>query len=181
MGIASGEEMNPFRHSKAFTLVEVLIVLALTMLVFTTVSISFRSPRQQMDLEAAVARIRSLDQIARIEARRHGRARLTIDWEAGTLSVRALRPEEKLLATHSFARGVAHVDPTGNRTGGPRVVDYDGDGRSPTFGLGLGSTAPEAHRWVVVAGDSGQITSFTTRETLDAILEATTKTWIDAH
>ena len=165
--------MTAGRSKSGFTLIEMCAVLVLTALLMTAAFYSASSPRGKVDLDSALARLEKLDRMARLEAKRNGQARLHLDVDANRLEVTAVAKDERVLTSCPLPSGIVLKLPRSNveEVREEQRVDYHGNGCSPTYGVEIADGT--LVKWILIAGDSGQVTLFDKRESLDAVLRAT--------
>ncbi|HKX45642.1 MAG TPA: prepilin-type N-terminal cleavage/methylation domain-containing protein [Planctomycetota bacterium] len=115
------------RSSDGFTLVELLLVVALLGIVASTVAVGVTSGDAGARLADARAAVREIDAVARVAAPRDGQLVLSV--EEGRFVLRSM-PGAEILAERTLPGGMQVALATDD--GGQSVV-YDAQGQSPNF------------------------------------------------
>ena len=157
-----------------FSLLELLVVLVLVAFVAAVVVVSWSGVHHGAVAEAAVGRLKFLDQHLRAYARTH-RTECRLSFELDTARVRKLyhAKDNKNPSWESLGRGVRVEDlqSTSDETRGRRVdIPLRRDGTSPTYGVHLVGPG-ERELWLVFAGVSGQVTALETEREFHAALK----------
>ncbi len=149
--------------ARAFTLIELTVVLLVMSIVAAAVTLSVAGPKRLADADDAVAAAAQLDLLARRYAVRHGRAvQLVFDLDAGRLS---WRPAARGDDGDEPPPGGACRMPEGYRLGrlvlpgktiqaGQTAIWCSDRGATPSYAVrvdGFGES-----RWLLLAGMSGQ-------------------------
>lgn len=152
------------RRRKGFTLIELVVVIAIIALLSTLAVMSLRGTIDRYHLSQAVQTVELSDASARRLARATDQMVVaTIDrhhnrWRIGDRSFQiptAVEIESIALGRRAIAG--SEVD-----------IDYSRDGWSPTYALQL--KRGEIEQWIVVLGASGQVVSVRDRGEADALL-----------
>ena len=158
----------------AFTLIEVMLAVALLALLTTAAALTFAEPLRRARASEAVDQLRSFDADARHYARRFGRpVRMEFDLSAGTLS----RREEAgaRLGQQIVLRGCA-IDrlrtPGGEAFGGSVTIPCSALGVSRTYAVHL--VGAGADSWLLVSGLTGEVTRVTNDVEIDRAFRAIT-------
>ncbi len=161
---------------KAFTLLEIMVVVAILAIVSASAVLAVRQPLADTQHELTVSKLRWLDSLVRGRAERFGQAALEIDAQLGSASV-------STGMDRSGRRAVDHrmvVDqPTHIHTvlghneksneGVYRIV-YNRFGRCSSYAIELGDK--HSSQWLLVLGLTGQTYNFDDRGKVDAIIAA---------
>ncbi|HUY31652.1 MAG TPA: type II secretion system protein [Pirellulales bacterium] len=147
---------------RAFTLIELSVVLALMGLVLAVATVSFKEPYRRAQSQYALEQVMQADRRLRDHARRFGRAAdLTIDLERGVIHATEQAAERRAGKEQLALRFASAVDRVllGRRhiAYGRANVHFSGSGRSKTYALRLRG-ADGVGRWLLFAGESGQVT-----------------------
>jgi prepilin-type N-terminal cleavage/methylation domain-containing protein len=157
------------RLHRAFTLVEQIVVIAVIGLLAAAVAMSFSAPVAKLRAQDAVQTVRMLDEGARMQARRSGKAvQIVIDLSDRTLARRDAAGETVFQA--QFPSGV-EVDRFRSRakdiSSGEAVVTCAPLGLTRTYAVHV--RGPGLDQWLLFAGLSGEATLINDEATLDSI------------
>jgi prepilin-type N-terminal cleavage/methylation domain-containing protein len=186
--------MNPRR---AFTLIEVLAVVALLGLLAGATAWSLAGAAQRATFDEVAGRIAHADRMARFAGQRIGRPTvLTIDldkqWlirriarEDGSVETapalgvpRDMRIERVVLAGEPRSGDMNTRRPGRHIDRGQVEIAYSTHGRSVTYGLRL--EGEDDSRWLVFAGLTGQMTEIDDEDEVDNLFELLTSGRPDA-
>ncbi len=150
---------------RAFTLIELSVVLALIGLMMAVAAVSFKQPYRKAQSQYAVEQIMHVDRRLRDHARRFGRAaELTIDLERGQIYAVEENADGKARKGRMALRVASQVDRVllGRRRFdyGRAKIQVSSIGRTNTYALRLRG-ADGGRRWLLFAGESGQVTEST--------------------
>jgi type II secretion system protein H len=164
-----GEGVRGFTSHAGFTLLEMLLVLALGAVLATVAAVSLASSRRAASAKNIAGQVAHFDRLARETARRSGRpVRLTFDLDRGdlrrTLGDRDDRsdPRAGTSALHLVggARIAKIVRARESSTAGQVSVPCSARGQTPSYAVLL--VGPGAERqWLVVAGLTGRVSTAT--------------------
>ena len=150
--------MRP-RSRAAFTLVEMTVVVVLLGLTTAAVVVSFARPIERARAQDALDRVRSLDEAARVQAKRSGRAvQIVFDLSHGTLGRRdatgesvfeASLPDEFEIDRFRSAAG-------DDVSSGEAVAACSPLGLTRSYAVRLVGPA-DVQRWVLFAGLTGEM------------------------
>jgi prepilin-type N-terminal cleavage/methylation domain-containing protein len=163
---------RPAHVRSAFTLLELIVVLAIGAMLTGVAVWSLRGPLRAATLAAALEQLESFDQVVRSHARRTGRsAELTINLTAGTLTAVEPQPGQP---TRRLAIGpglkidrVAWADR--RFSNGQVVVAVSAHGTSRTYALRV--RGAEKSQWILFAGVTGQSVRVSDDKELEQLLE----------
>jgi len=147
----------------AFTLIEMLVVLALSAILAAIVSVSLIGSYRTARADDVAGRIANYDRLAREYSRRFGRrVRVIFDLSRDTIT-RA--PGEESENSRDNIGGVLHlpsmfhldrvVTVGGTVTNGQASITCSADGQTPSYAIRL-TDAKGTHYWMVTAGLTGK-------------------------
>lgn len=145
---------------RGFTLVELLIVIALIGLVAGSVAVRSTGLTRQARLEWSVGHLSHLDGELREIARSRAR-RVKLELELGTNRVRKFHQNSPQGATVSLGENVLLkrlVLPQHETASGRAAIEYSSEGISTTYGVELQSAGNNTESvWMVFVGATGQV------------------------
>ena len=141
----------------AFTLIELVVVLALTALLAGSALMMVNQPLSQAAREQALSEFRFLDALGRDRGQQATGVMLGIDPQTQTTTLYS-RNEGVVLGTCNFPRSWRLVSVLGAERSGSGTfgVAYDTFGTSPSYALQFRDKNNDDHYWLVV-GLTGQI------------------------
>lgn len=180
--LKSRPRSDSFVRFHGFTLLEILIVLALMALVTATVTLRLGGRFQQVSLEQSVSLWESADTQLRARARRTGRpVALHLEVGSGVIEC-AFDPEDESARTiRELGRGVRvgkYLSATREVSFGPVTVAYSARGTSETFAVEL--VGGDDRRWILVAGITGQMNEIADEQTAKKLLDMLIPTGVHA-
>ena len=154
---------------RAFTLIEVMLVVLLIGLLAGAAAMSFARPLRAARAREAIAQVSAFDAAARQVARRSGGAvQIVID----AYEQRFVRREQgRDVSSYRLPDGLRIEQVrTGNdeRDTSQRTVNVSAHGWSRTYAVRV--VGPDLDRWLLVAGLSGQVSVIEDESTVDDIL-----------
>lgn len=157
-----------------FTLIELMVVVAIIGLITATVIVRFSGSLRRARLEWAIGRFVATESGLRNQTARHARGgRLSL--ELGTRELRrAFGGRKQEATTIDLGSGVevrTFLSKTRDVSSGQVVVDYTEQGTTETFAVEI-ETPGEESRWLVFAGLTGQITRLEEERDVEKLLEA---------
>lgn len=164
-------------HRPGFTLIEILVVVALVSLLSAAAALTVRQPLGKAKRDLAVANMRSLDRLARTRSIRGQRVQVVFDTVTGTAKLigdngSRLAPPVNLNVGSRAFRLLMWENASGGRSGEDKVggtfVGYGPFGTSPSFAVQVGA---DEDPWLLVLGMTGQCYTFNAEEKVRAILE----------
>ena len=160
------------RRHRAFTLIEMIVVIVLIGLLSAAVVMSFARPVRQVRARDAVEMVRALDESMRAQARRSGQtAQIVIDLSARTL---ARRDGAGNVAFEAALPNGIEIDRFRNGdedlSSAEAVVSCSPLGLTRTYAVHL--AGPGLDQWLMFAGLSGDATLIQDEATLDSIFLA---------
>jgi len=169
------------RNHRGFTLVELLVVIALIGLLAGLTMTRMGSVTHRARLQAEVERLAALDGALRSHAARHAAAcRLKLDLDAGEIE-RVSGGEDRIARTLALSGAVRlsrFLSATRDTGHGTIHVDYSPQGTSESFALQLQVGDGES-RWLLFAGVTGQITEWEEQRDVERILHTLHSTRVD--
>jgi len=160
----------PRARQRAFTLLELLCVVAIVALLSGAVSLALGRRSHPANMLAAVQQIKYADSIARAGTQRSGKS-MRIEFDVEKQVVTLLAGDENHTVTHRSYFGqpirlnrvwkkVAESsdDASVLSTGQSVQIEYSTDGFSPTYALEL--VMDSQSRWIVVSGLTGTFEEF---------------------
>lgn len=156
---------------KAFSLIEVLVVLAVLATMAATVSISLSGVRNQATTENVIMRLSQFDQSMRTHARRFGEGQnLAIDLDRKRLMVNAINDSnESDSSSRSIGSGPTRtlalpngydikrvITATSDIAYGKATIRYSSEGWTPIYALLL-TDSTDATFWLVMNGFGGPV------------------------
>jgi len=163
----------------AFTLIEMLVVLALGAIMATIVTVSLAGSMRKARAEDAAGRIATYERLAREHARRFGRSgSLVFDLDRATVTAVDVEADHD---SRDHVAAALHL-PSGIRLGcvmtadgasrnGQASIHYSSDGQAPSYAVDLMDCRGE-HYWMVVAGLSGKTIRATNEQEVQDIFQA---------
>ena len=156
-------------NRRAFTLIEMIVVIVLIGLLTAAVVMSFARPVEKVRAKDAVEMVRSLDESARAQARRSGDSvQIVIDLSARTLARRGAGGKVVFEAAlpngfeiDRFRSGVDDI------ASAEAVVSCSALGLTRTYAVHL--SGPGLNEWLLFAGLSGEVTVVKDEATLESI------------
>lgn len=147
-------------HNRAFTLLELVVVLALLAIVTTAVTMSLRQPLQNARLQRALASLEDADHRARVEARKWSTAvelRITSTGEVRQTALHAADAalSERVVALDGGLRIDRFLTASADSDEGELVVRISPTGQSDTYAIRL-RAGDQRQAWLLVVGASGQ-------------------------
>jgi prepilin-type N-terminal cleavage/methylation domain-containing protein len=147
----------------AFTLIEMLVVLALGAIMATIVTVSLTGSMRTARAEDAAGRIATYDRLAREHARRFGKAgSLVFDLDRATFTLVAAEEDhdsrDNVAAALHLPSGIrigCVVAANGSIRNGQASIQCSSDGQTPSYAVDLTDGRGE-HYWMVVAGLTGK-------------------------
>ncbi len=139
-----------------FTLLELIVVLALISFLTASVALSFRAPIQNARIDAAVSSIQSLDRRLRYASIHKNRLEvLLLDLVSSELrTVNSSQAEIRLPKGISISKVyVSRPTEESDRLS----ISYFPDGSSLSWAMHVSDAGSDFGRWVVVAGRTGQV------------------------
>jgi prepilin-type N-terminal cleavage/methylation domain-containing protein len=148
---------------KAFTLIEVMVVLLVVSIAAGAVTLCLAGPKRRAELDDVVGGVVQFDLLARQYALRHGKAvQLVFDLDGGKLlrvpGPKAREAEFPQYALPGGCRLAALVLAERKVTRGRAAIWCSDRGLTPTYAVRI--DARVGRRWVVLAGLTGQATEF---------------------
>lgn len=141
------------REAKAFTLIEMIVVMTIIGLLTGMAVMKFREPYLAANFETTIRRIAALDDLSRNHAARgEAGTQLTIDLENGF--VRGTGGSVLQLNSKFEIERVLLAN--GTKTNGEVVIPISSNGQSPTYGLHM-TGAGDREVWLVFLGLAGQL------------------------
>jgi prepilin-type N-terminal cleavage/methylation domain-containing protein len=174
--------------SRAFTLIEVTVVIIVMALLATAAALSFARPLRSARASEAIELVRTFDGNARTAARRFGsEIEMRFDLSRKELVRRVIRDDGRRRSediSRSRLPGGCRVDRMilaggETRDTGEVVIHCSSGGLSRSYGVHVIGNGPD--RWLVVAGLSGQISEAKNETELRSILESATPGRNDAR
>jgi prepilin-type N-terminal cleavage/methylation domain-containing protein len=158
---------------RAFTLVEMIVVIVLIGLLSAAVVMSFSAPVTKLRAQDAVQAVRTLDERARAQARQSDQAaHIVIDLSARTLARRDGAGEIVFQATLPGQFEIDRVRTAAEDVAsGEAVVTCSPLGLTRTYAVHV--RGPGLDQWLVFAGLSGEATVIKDEATLDSIFAPT--------
>jgi prepilin-type N-terminal cleavage/methylation domain-containing protein len=160
----SGLRHSSFGANRAFTLIEVIVVLVLTALLTTAVAVALTSPARAARARDAAERIDSFDRLVREHAKRAGAAQaIVFDLNRGTVRRGETESEDGIREPGSILQlpGQFRVErlllPGGPVLSGEVRVPVSPRGQTPSYAVLLVERKQKPH-WLVFAGLTGQMT-----------------------
>jgi prepilin-type N-terminal cleavage/methylation domain-containing protein len=157
-------------HRRAFTLVEVMLVVLLVGTLAAVAVMSFARPLRAARVREAIAEVGAFDAAARRLARRSGReVEIVIDAYEQRLT---RREQDREPASHLTLPGGLRIEQV--RSSGdaahesPLTIRVAPHGWSRSYAVRV--VGPEFDRWLLVAGMSGQVTVIEDESKVEAIL-----------
>lgn len=163
-------------HPKAFTLLEIMVVVAILAIVSASAVLAVRQPLANTQHELTVSKLRWLDSLARGRAERFGDATLEIDAQLGSASVSSgMDRSGRRAADHSMAIDqpshiLAVLGHDEKSTEGVYRIVYNRLGGCSTYAIEIGDK--HSSRWLLVLGLTGQTYNFDDRGKVNAIIAA---------
>ncbi|TWU58434.1 hypothetical protein Poly51_12120 [Rubripirellula tenax] len=152
-----------------FTLIELVIVIAITALLATIAALSLGGVMDRYRLGRAAETVEMFDARARREARVTGEAvAATIDRAKGRFKVDAVGTDHD--RQYRLPGRVAITDMRLHRSfaaGSALSIKFDRDGHGPTYAIEL--TRGNMKRWLVMLGASGQVVSLDSEGEVDEL------------
>ena len=157
-----GEGTGSCRAS-GFTLIEMLVVLALAAILSTIVTVSMIGPFRAARAEDVIGTIANYDRSTREYSRRFGRpGRIVFDLGRGTITRAAAETDAE---SRDKVGGTLHmpwgfhlgrlVTAAGAATSGVLSIDCSPDGQTPSYAIGVTDAKGEQY-WMVTAGLTGK-------------------------
>ncbi len=174
---------RPSRASaRGFTLLELLVVVALLALVTATVTMRLGHTMGPAALGQAVSEWEFADQQLRVKASRSGKP-VALGVEIGTNRLECefdkdMPPAARSLGSH--VRLTKYLSSTEEISYGPLAIRYTDRGASRTYAVEL-TGGRRLRRWLVVAGITGQITEVADEKAAREILQVLSPEGVFAH
>lgn len=157
-----------------FTLLELLVVVAIVSMVTATVTTRIADTLGPAALKQSVSQLSATDQAMRQRTRRSGRpaslhfeigtSRLECEFDDATGAPRTIRTLGRGVRISKFLSATQEVG------FGTARINYDGRGASESFAIELAGRG-EARRWLLIAGLTGQIIEITHEASAHEILQ----------
>lgn len=161
------------KRPRAFTLIEIVAVLAIMSMLMATAIVSFRGACRSARAQYALETIAQADAVTRERAARFGRtAELEIDIDRSVLVTTTMDDEGETFNQPTPLTGVAiERVMVGNRQrGSGRVaVPFSAIGTSPTYAMRVKGANGES-RWLMFCGATGQETIFENDRDIETLL-----------
>ena len=150
---------RPPNPRRAFTLIEIMVVVLVLGLLTTLAAWSFSGPLRRAQLDEAVEQLRYLDATTRQLARDSGRpVTIAIDIDTSAVSRHEQARDGPAVYRAPLAAG-ARIErvrtTTQDRTGGTAQIEVSPLGLSPSYAVLV--TGPKWRRWVFVSGLGAQV------------------------
>ncbi|WP_436717719.1 prepilin-type N-terminal cleavage/methylation domain-containing protein [Roseiconus lacunae] len=157
---------------QAFTLVEVLAVIAIISLLGSFAVLGVSYPLQRSQVKTFLAQLKSADAMSRARSKLGEPIRLTLDAGRGTASVIKQGSSVPVFATQ-LPRGVAiqRVVGLSQSKHSSWDVEYSFIGTSSTYALHVGP-GDETGAWLLVLGLTGQSYIFNDRSAIDEVFRS---------
>lgn len=161
-------------NNAGFTLLEMVVVLALMSLVTAAAALSLKVPLQNARLKAAIAKLEDVDRRARLAARRSA-SPVSLQFTAGSGIVvqTAVQNGRKIESTYSVGTNSIRLErllmpgnPSGSRVA---RVDYSPEGQSATYALQL-QAGSGRKMWLLVVGAAGQYVRSSDDEMVESLV-----------
>ncbi len=168
-----------FRRSSSakvagFTLLELIVVLALMSFLTTSVALSFRTPLQKARLDAALSSIQSMDRRLRYTAIHKNRSEvLLLDLGlselriVGSAQVAVRLPKGISISKVYVSRWAEESDRLS--------ISYFPDGSSHSWSLQVSDTGSHFSRWLLVSGKTGQVSMIENEEEVADVFQLLAK------
>jgi type II secretion system protein H len=158
--------MNPRRHARGFTLIEVMAVIVITAIVTTAVVVSLAGASRAGTVDDVIRRLSLADRQLRLGARRSSKP-IALRFDAG---------DGRVVRETSDGDSKALLDLPGDvelagvrtRDGVVDRITFAVTGATPTYAVELRPRGGRP-RWVVVAGLTGDVTEASDEKGVDAI------------
>jgi len=161
------------RRRTAFTLFEMLAVVALLALFVATVSVNYKVPLRQVRLQNAEERIEGLDRRLRLVARDSGKPlELRIILDKGVFSARESHDTGTFSESYVLPSGISleEVYVGADRvTDGEAMIRFASSGTTATYAICL-RLPDRQQQWILVVGGTGQTVQFDDGESVKPFL-----------
>ncbi len=153
---------------RAFTLLELLVVLTIASLLAGLVGLSLRGHFQQAVLARAIDQIVEADRLARQLAMTNPARTLGLQWDTQRLRISINGGQRAIQLAQKIELGELRQLDTDGWTTARDSIAFANNGTSPTYAVRLSAGA--ASKWLVVFGLSGQARVFEREEVLTELL-----------